>query len=437
MARLPLRWKMTLGILISFILVLPVVALSLYFLRDILQLERRIIEVLGARQADARAMVQRVEALGRAETLYLITREDRSRTDLREHLAVLEEIAARSPAGQDPYGAPLRTAQPPLERYRASLDSLVRIIEVEKNVDPYRDAEVKVRRFREELDRVLARADREADPVRRQEHFHRAQEFLRSFENALLAMETRDDPQKAALVHDLQGAREEVRRVAEQAEGDSTSEIDAQRRRIASLSNRARKNIFSMILVTALLGLAWILVLPRRIAVSIHRITNLLRRGEQGNLNLPRAPEGSDELGELGFHLNRFLDTVRQYDRLKAERIREADNRLRALAAAVEEVVLFVDDSFRIVFANDRLPAVFGREPDDAQRTLAGNPDLQTLIRGVLRDGEEASRKRLTLTTGDGTARGFQVACNPVRDHRGEVRQVLISLKPLASPGKA
>lgn len=420
--RLTLRWKMTLGILLSFILLLPVVTLSLYFLREILREERQITELFAVRQADARKVLEKLDEIDRAEGSYLITLSKGDRVHLGTLVHSLEQT-------------PLRDARSGMELYQTSMESLFTIIEVEKNVDPYRDVERKVERFQQELGRLIDRANRQKDPASRQRYYLEVQEFLRSFEDTVRQMETEGDPQKTNLIRRMKNARGEILRIAQSVERKSTAEIAAGRSRIAAMSNQARKYILSMILVTLLLGFAWILILPKRIAISIHRITNLLRRTELGSLDIPPAPEGSDELGELGRQLNRFVEEIRVFDRLKTEKIQEGENRMRALTGCIDALVFFVNDSFQVIFANDRLLSTFGLNRDrtrkEAFKALSANRELQGLVKDLSEGGKETQGKQVTLATGDGDTADFRVASGKVRNSRGEVRQILVALKPV------
>jgi len=68
------------------------------------------------------------------------------------------------------------------------------------------------------------------------------------------------------------------------------------------------------------------------------------------NLNV-RFPE-KDEFGNLGGWLNRFIEQMRVFDKIKVERLRASQQKIAALSEACERALVVLSEDMKIVYLN-------------------------------------------------------------------------------------
>ncbi len=113
-----------------------------------------------------------------------------------------------------------------------------------------------------------------------------------------------------------------------------------------------------------------LLVTQQRGFTAYRRIIDRLStaRSTQFNLNI-KFPE-QDELGDLGRHLNRFVRELREFDRIKVERMRAYQQQVSYLAEAVNKGILVVSRENKITFANSTFRQSFAL----GEKTVVGLP---------------------------------------------------------------
>ena len=112
------------------------------------------------------------------------------------------------------------------------------------------------------------------------------------------------------------------------------------------------------------------LVTRRRGLSSYKRIIDRVssERSMSFNLNI-QFPE-QDEFGDLGRWLNKFVSRMREFDRIKVERLRVSQQKLSAIAETVDKGILFVSNEERITFVNK----AFARSLNAGEKTVVGLP---------------------------------------------------------------
>ncbi|MGQ9616759.1 MAG: PAS domain-containing protein [Spirochaetota bacterium] len=86
------------------------------------------------------------------------------------------------------------------------------------------------------------------------------------------------------------------------------------------------------------------------------------------NLNIT-FPE-QDEFGNLGRWLNKFMQRLREFDRIKVERLRAAQQRITVLSEMVEKGIVTVSTESRITYANSHFIDLF----NIGEKTIVGLP---------------------------------------------------------------
>jgi len=144
-------------------------------------------------------------------------------------------------------------------------------------------------------------------------------------------------------------------------------QVIGNRQRARQLATWGQRNIVTTLLLL-LAVLVWlILTLPRRLVLPIKRLVNALRRAEQGNLNIRVTPKTRDELGELALQLNRVFARLRGFDQRKTDYIQQLERRFRLLTADIAEGVLVVDRTPNIVHINHAMEKLVECDPSEAK----------------------------------------------------------------------
>jgi PAS domain-containing protein len=210
--------------------------------------------------------------------------------------------------------------------------------------------------------------------------------------------------------------------------------IDRHRRRGQQLSAWGQRNIITALLITIAL-LAWLVTaLPRRAVLPVKRIANALRRAEGGDLSGRISVTGNDEIASLARRLNRLFARLREFDDRKSERIQLLERRFRTLANDISEGVILFDRTPKILFANAPMEHFLGtRAADAAGHALEEFPRLAFLADALEETLAGASgHQECDILPG---LPGAAVCIEAMRDASGSVAGALVvMLNPAAEP---
>ncbi len=210
-------------------------------------------------------------------------------------------------------------------------------------------------------------------------------------------------------------------------------QIRQHQKRAQQLAAWGQRNIITALLVVLVI-LVWLLVtLPRRAVLPIKRITNAVRRLEEGDSNVQITLDSRDELSELARHLNTALARIREFDECKKNRISILERQFRLLAQDISEGVLIVDKVPNVVMANAAIEPLLGCSAADAiGRRLRSFPNLKFLY--------EPLQNVLAGVTGTQTCDipaelpGSAVCIEAIRDGTGTIIGALIVVTNPTSP---
>jgi len=108
----------------------------------------------------------------------------------------------------------------------------------------------------------------------------------------------------------------------------------------------------------------------RRGFVAYKRIIDRIssERSMSFNLNI-KFPE-HDEFGNLGKWLNRFIDQLREFDRIKVERLRAAQQKVTFLSESIDKGLIIINNEIKISYANSH----FKKLLNIGDKTIIGLP---------------------------------------------------------------
>jgi signal transduction histidine kinase len=155
-------------------------------------------------------------------------------------------------------------------------------------------------------------------------------------------------------------------------------------------------------------------VMRRRGFTAYKRIIERISSERSTNFNLNIQFPESDELGNLGKWLNRFIEAVRDFDRIKVERLRTSQQKITALSENMEKGVMLLTGENKISYINAQavkllnigektvvgLPierVVENEQLDEALEEIKKKPKNRTLADLRVKSGEAVYKAKLTV----------------------------------------
>lgn len=133
-----------------------------------------------------------------------------------------------------------------------------------------------------------------------------------------------------------------------------------------------------------------LVMVQKRGFVVYKRIIERLSSDRSMSFNLNITFPEQDEFGNLGRWLNKFMERLREFDRIKVERLRAAQQRITVLSEMVEKGIVTVSTESRITYANPHFIDLF----NIGEKTIVGLP-INRVIENeeILRALEEVKEK--------------------------------------------
>jgi len=114
----------------------------------------------------------------------------------------------------------------------------------------------------------------------------------------------------------------------------------------------------SIFILSTILLLVYFLLRLKSISVYAKYIKKIDKSNMDHFVINPGFPE-EDELGRLGHYLNKLLNTLKDFDDLKKEKIRLNLKTIKKLLNMIKEPMFILDDSFKIDFYNNEFAKEF------------------------------------------------------------------------------
>jgi len=96
-------------------------------------------------------------------------------------------------------------------------------------------------------------------------------------------------------------------------------------------------------------------IMRRRGFTAYKRIIERLSSERTTNFNLKIQFPETDEFGNLGRWLNKFVEKVQEFDRIKVERLRTSQQKITALSENIEKGVIILTGENKVSYANGQI----------------------------------------------------------------------------------
>ncbi len=111
-------------------------------------------------------------------------------------------------------------------------------------------------------------------------------------------------------------------------------------------------------------------VTRRRGFVAYKRMIDRLSSDRSTRFNLNISFPEQDEFGNLGKWLNKFMAQLRDFDKIKVERLRASQQKLMFLSEAMEKGIVILSEEYKINYVNSAFVKAF----NIGDRTVVGLP---------------------------------------------------------------
>jgi len=206
--------------------------------------------------------------------------------------------------------------------------------------------------------------------------------------------------------------------------------------RAAALARRATWTLVAVGALVLLAGLAFSLILSRRLTRPLQALTQATGRIAAGDYDVKVPVDGHDELAELSRRFNEMAAELRSFRTMNVGQIVAAKRRSEAIVRSIHDGIVVVDGELRVVNLNPAARAILevGGEEVRGRHVLELIHD-ETLV-DPLRQAVEAGRapdipesRRYVTRTRAGAAHHFEVVVTPIRAETGEPAGGILMLR--------
>ncbi len=168
-------------------------------------------------------------------------------------------------------------------------------------------------------------------------------------------------------------------------------------------------------IISILLTVSFIFKFPSSIVEPIKELTYKIRSISERNYNQRLELKSADELGELASAFNNMVERLEMYEEKHIDQLLYEQKRLEAVVQNIEDGILFVDESKKIVLANKTILKITGLKEDEILNNyIPGVSAKNDLVKELYKisvsrlDGEKVEFSPLRITI-DGSEYFFNV----------------------------
>jgi len=419
--RMSIKTRVLLSLCLVFIVILPVVALSLYYIDGMRRIIGRVRideELIKA----ATSVELNILKAKEAEEDYLLLRESTSvkayRNAIETAINRLESTLKISTKEQDTIERIIQQ----LREYRLDFEELVSVSSQGAWDIQTQYLEDRISEYQRAYDTLLLQARTAATPEERSRLSNEARKYANSLDYLITDALKNRSPRQKALIGGFSENRKNILALAFQIVTQSASDEQKDSNKIEHLNARATRNIITTLIITMLIGIYLIVSLPKSIVKPIRRITSIIKQAEAGDLDVLVATSSKDEVGELARFLNKLLTYLNTLDKLKSQKIYAIHNQLKLIVNQLDAWVILVDDEGRIAYLNDKVRSELKLDSeqngetnrkfiDKPLSTLPFDEELETQVKEALHSHKMVSNLEVNVRTHK-LVGWFNVVCN-------------------------
>ena len=361
-SRLSLQWRITFVILLTFIVILPLIALSLFYFTNLIEGITTIIEQdvkLGRIANDLSLTMQDIRRYERNYRMFGNKEEQESVLQSIAHAeSVLVSARQISPESEIPI---LNDLSEYLRIYSNSFDMLVEYITQKPPENSIQQKTKLMKRINDfqSVHRNIIRELNNASPAKRDSILVNANKYLDVFSLDLLALSNQPG-QPSNIQENLDIPRQVFLKKSHDLSERSWASMQTHKNESMRVEARAKRNIISVLILSSIMCIFIVLYLPHYIVSPIALLNKILRQAKEGNFTLSAPIQSNDEIGELAANYNQLIEHIHRNDELKTEKIASQKRAFDRLLENVEVPACIVTKDLRATFYNLSFVAIFG-----------------------------------------------------------------------------
>lgn len=403
LAGFSIRARIAFSILLAFVMILPVVALSLFYFSDLISTIHTITErdVRLGRMGDDLIFVMRDVA--RIERGYRVFGDENERKAIEGLIARADSIVrdARHIA-PDSEHAIVTEIEHALARYRNGFSLLVFYREENPPGVPGQASNAAMARRVDDLGTALAGiwgGLKGASPVQRDslltETGHHLELFSLDVAGGMDA--SGRNGRITSIQRGLDTARSDFFRSAQRLSEASWRKMFDDGEEALRIDARAKRNIIFVLILTAIISFVMIIRLPGYIVKPITGLSAMLRKTAAGELSVFAPVLSRDEIANLAVSYNQAVARLRGYDDLKTKKISAQKRSIDRLIDYLNVPVCIMSRNMAAVYYNAQFTRLFGTSlpprPPENGVDLTKIPEIQGFL--------EQIRKKMAQVAGD------------------------------------
>jgi len=311
-----------------------------------------------------------------------------------------------------------------IDKYTALLDSLRMIVSNEEI--PHKRIERDLVKYKEGYDKIMSKILLARTNAQRDSLVENIKTYSESFDVSKILPEKNKNPGKTKIVTSLDKCKKTI-------DIQNGSILEKAKTHIKEFTNigekyasRGARNIWTVLILSVLFIIYLIVVLPERIIIPIRRLSNLIKQVEKGDFKVAIKGFPRDEIGELVYHLSRMLLQIRKIDGLKTQKILESERKFKFVINDITEGIIILNDELRLLIANKASLGIIGYDSEAIEEKSLEAIEILSGLKGKLQklfsNGEKLEDSMLTGKNGS----EYVVKFFPIRDAAGNPTGVLL-----------
>lgn len=427
-----IRARITLAILMAFILVLPVVVLSLFYLSDLLTTTQVITERDVRLGRTATDLIFSMLDVQRRERNFRVFGSSVEREAIEHRIAgldsMIESTRLLAPESEQALIAELDRR---LVNYRNSFQMLVSYLEENPPAQRVQRIRSKLLQQFDEFETMFTRIQlelEEAESARRDSLLAVANKYVDVFSmDQIVAFDAKGPAQTSYIQQSLDTSRQEFLQTAQLFAAFNWENMQSNKETALRIEARAKRNIIFVLILTAIVCFFMIVKLPGYIVRPITTLNSMLRKAGNGDMHAQAPVASNDEIGELASSYNQVLERIRTYDELKTKKIASQKRSIERLIDYLNLPVCILSKNMVVQYYNGRFAGLFGtlipvKMPE-------GGIDLTKIPE--MRDFVEQIRKKAAQTAGDFTFGATTPEGGEISFRGRPVRNVALTLESI------
>lgn len=216
-------------------------------------------------------------------------------------------------------------------------------------------------------------------------------------------------------------------------------------KQIDILVNNAKRNIFLLISVGILMMALLLYLAPQKVVQPIRAYVNALRELQDLKFDVRLPVYQRNELAELGYEINAFIDSFLEFDTMKVKKIQFEKRKLQVLADILNLGVVVISIEGDVLFMNTQMASVLKLSSENFHKKdfhFVRLPDaMKELFEDAIAKKEKFENRMIILPVGKTDDSGEEIAesiellvdAAVIRNYVGDIANVVFTFEDISN----